>query len=207
MNQILYTGNKKSSKNNKIFKIQFIVSTLLIIISVSLYFINYYYQNKDIHLYEKMLNSYNISKLYSNNTNSFETYELNGTTFTIIGFIEIPKIDISYPILSEINDDLLKIAPCRLSGPLPNKNGNLCIAGHNYDNSKFFSKIYLLNINDEIIIKDINNNKNSYFVFEKSEVSEQDLSPLTISDGIYKQITLITCNNITSNRIIIKAKP
>lgn len=154
-----------------------------------------------------MITSYNVSKLYNETTTkTSETYEVNGLTCTIIGFIEIPKIGISYPILSETNDELLKIAPCRLSGPFPNQDGNLCIAGHNYDNSKFFSKISSLEINDEIIITDINNNQESYYVFENNEVVEQDLSPLEISDGVTKQVTLITCNNITSNRIIIKAK-
>ena len=55
--------------------------------------------------------------------------------------IEIPKIGIYYPIISEATDELLKISPCRIAGPMPNEDGNLCIAGHNYDNYKFFSKL------------------------------------------------------------------
>ena len=91
-------------------------------------------------------------------------------------------------------------------GTIPNKEGNLCIAGHNYDNSKFFSKISSLKNGDEIFIYDITGNKESYYVFEQLEVKEDDLSPLIISKDIKKQVTLITCNNLTSNRIIIKAK-
>ena len=127
--------------------------------------------------------------------------------FSVIGIIEIPKINISYPILSESNDELLKIAPCRISGPMPNEDGNLCIAGHNYDNYKFFSKISSLENGDEIIIYDLYNNKLSYYVFNNYEVLENNLSPLETSDNNSKQITLITCNNLNSNRIIIEAKP
>ena len=29
------------------------------------------------------------------------------------GIIEIPKLDLYYPIYSELNEDLLKIAPCK----------------------------------------------------------------------------------------------
>ena len=153
-----------------------------------------------------LIDNYSISRLY-NNEQPITTYEESGTMFSVIGIIEIPKINISYPILSESNDELLKIAPCRISGPIPNEDGNLCIAGHNYDNYKFFSKISSLENGDEIIIYDLYNNKLSYYVFNNYEVLENNLSPLETSDNNSKQITLITCNNLNSNRIIIEAKP
>ena len=120
--------------------------------------------------------------------------------------IEIPKINVYYPIVSESNDELLKISPCRISGPMPNQDGNLCIAGHNYDNYKFFSKLSTLNTNDEIIIYDLNGNKLIYSVFKIYEVMANDLTPLENDEAIKKQVTLITCNNFNSTtRIIIKA--
>ena len=64
-----------------------------------------------------------------------------------------------YPVFSNYNEELLKISPCRFYGPTLGKNGNLCIAGHNYDNSKFFSKISILHINDEIILYNNSNKK------------------------------------------------
>lgn len=153
MNQILYNKDKeikiktKYNKKRNFFKLQFFVSSIFVIIFVSGYFIHVIYENKKEEISKKILNNYNISKLYSNqNSYSFETvYENNGTQFTVIGIIEIPDLQISYPILSEATDELLKIAPCRISGPNPNEDGNLCIAGHNYDNYKFFSKISSLN--------------------------------------------------------------
>ena len=120
--------------------------------------------------------------------------------------IEIPKIDIYYPIISESNDELLKIAPCRISGPIPNGDGNLCIAGHNYDNYKFFSKLSNLSNRDKIIIYNINGENLSYEIFNIYQVSEDDLSPLKENPSFKKQVTLITCNNInTSNRLIVQA--
>ena len=50
--------------------------------------------------------------------------------------IEIPSIDLHYPIISEISEDNLKIAPCKFYGSMPNEIGNLCIAAHNYKNEK-----------------------------------------------------------------------
>ena len=81
--------------------------------------------------------------------------ELTGATdFSVIGIIKIDSIKISYPILSKINDDLLKISPCRFYGPMPNQIGNLCIAAHNYNDNRFFSKLDKLQNNDIIYIYD-----------------------------------------------------
>lgn len=82
-------------------------------------------------------------------------YETKDNTFTVIGLIEIKKININYPIISSYNDELLKIAPCRFYGPMPNEVGNLCIAGHNYNSYKFFSKLKNLSIGDNVTIYDL----------------------------------------------------
>ena len=63
---------------------------------------------------------------------------------------------------------------------MPPEKNNLCIAGHNY------------NKKHEYI----------YSVFANYEVKTDDLSP--ISSNNFNELTLITCNNINNNRIIIK---
>lgn len=122
------------------------------------------------------------------------------------GIIEIPKINLYYPVFSDLTEDLLKIAPCKFYGDSPDVNGNICIAGHNYDNDLFFSKIAILSPNDEIFIYDNNGNQYLYLVYEIYEVSESDLSPIYDYEQNKKILTLITCNNFNSNRIIVKAK-
>ena len=79
----------------------------------------------------------------------------DGTVYYTIGVINIPSINVNYPILSTYTDELLKIAPCKFHGPNPNEVGNLCIAGHNYKNSKFFSKVPTLELGDKIEITDL----------------------------------------------------
>ena len=100
---------------------------------------------------------YNLTTLYSSNE-QYNAIKLSNE-ISIIGLIEIPSLNISYPILSNSSENLLKISVCRFSGPLPNRIGNLCIAGHNYRNNMMFSKLYKLNINDSIYITDLNNVK------------------------------------------------
>ena len=124
----------------------------------------------------------------------------------IFGIIEIPKINIYYPIFSNINDNLLKIAPCKFYGNNLDKNDNICIAGHNYNNSLFFSNIVLLSTNDEIYIYNNEGRKYIYYVSEMYEVKYNDLSPVFDYNKNSRELTLITCNNLNSNRIIVKAK-
>lgn len=124
----------------------------------------------------------------------------------LFGIIEIPKINLYYPVFSELTEDLLKTAPCKFYGGAPSSDGNICIAGHNYDNSLFFSKLSSLSQNDEIFIFDNSGVQYVYSVYDLYEVSESDLSPVLNYDANEKTLTLITCNNLNSNRIIVKAK-
>ena len=207
MNQILHNKIKYTKKGIYFLKFQFYFSILLIILTILVYLINRQIMNSKEYTSQKIANNYNILKLYNNSNNSnLININQNGYSFSIIGMIEIPKINIYYPIISEANDELLKIAPCRISGPMPNEDGNLCIAGHNYDNYKFFSKLSNLNKNDIIMIYNINGQKSDYKIYDIYEVISNDLSPLKDSEKAKKQITLITCNNFnSSSRIIIKA--
>ena len=146
---------------------------------------------------------YNITTLYPTN-NQYNAIKLSND-ISIIGLIEIPKINVSYPILSSTSKSLLKISVCRFWGPLPNRNGNLCIAGHNYKNSLMFSKLDKLDINDSIYITDLNNVKLEYIVYKKFKVQQNNSDCTANTQDV--QITLITCNNYNNKeRIVIKAK-
>lgn len=101
---------------------------------------------------------------------------------------------------------MLKIAPCRFSGESLVENDNICIAGHNYDNSLFFSKIGDLSTGDEILIFDNSGKEYVYYVYDIYEVDQHDLSPIFDYDNTTKTLTLVTCNNLNSNRIIVRAE-
>ena len=212
MNQILKTNlnNKKNKSYRKktLFFLQLSFSLFFVIaISIFIFYNNFNLSRKENYS-NQVLENYNIARLYANLNNNIDSASNeigSNQIFNIIGIIEISKINLYYPVFSTYSDELLKISPCKFYGPLPGKSGNLCIAGHNYDNDKFFSKISSLSINDEIIIYDNSNNKFSYFVSDIYEVSSDDLSPVYSYDKNNKQLTLITCNNFNNNRIVVKA--
>jgi len=130
----------------------------------------------------------------------------DGTIYYTIGVINIPSINVNYPILSTYTDELLKIAPCRFHGPNPNEVGNLCIAGHNYKNSKFFSKVPNLQLGDKIEITDLSGRMLTYTVYDKFIVNPDELECTSQLTNENKEITLITCTNDNKQRHIIKAR-
>lgn len=204
MNQILQT--KLNNKKVKLKKIKFILKTQLYISLSLIIIIGIVIINNKSNLYKqeqyssKILNNYNITKLYANYISNESVDETS-----VIGTIEIPTINIYYPVFSNCDDNLLKISPCKLYGPSIGQLGNLCIAGHNYDNTKFFSKIGSLSTNDEIILYNNYNKKFLYYVSDIYEVEFNDLSPIYNYNKKSKLLTLITCNNINNKRIIVKA--
>ncbi len=215
MNQILkfydnfsLPNDYKNNKYKKIFfKITFFVSIGLFIL-LTLYYVYTQYKYKESERVSKeILNKFNISTLYSDTANyNTSTISSSGnTSFSIIGLIEIPRIGINYPIISSVSEDFLKIAPCRFYGPLPNEVGNLCIAGHNYNNYKFFSKLKNLELGDKINIFDSFGQKLTYFIYKKYEIDATDFSCTNQNTNGKKEITLITCNNIKGKRRVIKA--
>lgn len=129
----------------------------------------------------------------------------DGTQYYTIGRINIPKIGVDYPIFSEFTVDLLKTSPCRFWGSDPNKEGNCCIVGHNYLNTKFFSKVPTLEYGDIIEITDVSRKTIKYSVYTKYEVDPEDTSCLDQDTDGRKEITLITCTNDGQKRVIVKA--
>lgn len=203
MNQILKIKlNEKQKLKSKIFKFQLYCSLLMILfllIWIVVYFTNLYTKEK---LATSLAKNYNIYKLYSSKNEISD----NNETDIIIGKIEIPKLNIYYPIFSNLNEDLLKIAPCKFYGNNIGEYGNICIAGHNYNNNMFFSKIFTLEKDDLVFVYDNNNVKYSYLIENIYEVSSSDLSPIYNYNNSEKLLTLVTCNNFNSNRFIVKCK-
>lgn len=226
MNQILFCKKNennyttmqqsKDTKSNKLkktsfLKFQFIICTIIAIFFSAYYGYSLYDKNKKENISEKLIDNFNIANLYANNNynstrvSNQNTYLTDENKFSVIGLIEINSIGLNYPIISTFNYDLLKISPCRFFGPMPNEVGNLCIAGHNYNNYKFFSKLKNLKIGDIINIYDLSGNKVAYSVYNSFETDYDDLSCINQDTDGKREITLVTCNNIKNRRRIIKA--
>lgn len=211
MNQILFKCplDNNNSSNKKIAKLILYISIILIIVTILVYFFIKYSLFKKQKISQNLVSNFNIKTLYSDSENDYLTSRLareDSETPFVIGLIQIDKINITYPILSTTSEELLKISPCRFYGPMPNEVGNLCIAGHNYINDTQFGKLDNLNITDIIKISDLYGNIIEYEVYDKKQIGADDLSCTGQDTNGFREITLITCNNIKGNRVCVKAR-
>ena len=212
MNQILVINIefKKKTKYKKILKIQFMFSIFLTISLLLYNGFSIYKKNKNDEISKQLISNFNISFLYSDSNlpiaSNFYSASNSPDVFSVIGVIEIKKLKINYPIISPISDEFLKISPCKFYGPNPNEIGNFCIAGHNYNDNRFFSKIGTLKYGDIINIVDLSGRKIEYYVTENYETYADDTTCTSQDTNGQKEITLVTCNNFTGTRIIVKAE-
>lgn len=123
--------------------------------------------------------------------------------YTVIGKIEIPKLNLEKYILSETSEQALKVAVTKTAGPRVNEIGNLCIAGHNY--TQTFGRLKELEKGDILILTDTYDRKITYQIYDTFKVSPTDTSCLSQETKGEREVTLITCTLGAIKRQIIKA--
>lgn len=159
-------------------------------------------------------NTGQIQNPYGNMIFADETYDptVNAVEqfyqgFPMLGYIEIPKINVKLPILSEISMPAMEASICRFYGPELNEVGNVTLAGHNYKNGTFFSDAAKLSIGDGIFITGKDGQTIKYVIYEKYQTTAEDSRFMTrdITPGT-REISLTTCGEDSSVRTIILAK-
>ena len=153
------------SKYSNFLTIILIVAIVFVIVLVSILAVNAYKRYKNDKDAENAISRFENNIGQNNNTNSsgqnlIEQNVTNDTTggdtsgevtrqvtyynnFVMIGYIEIPKINIKYPILEKETVPSLEqsVAVRYPDNPKLNEPGNVVIAGHNYRNGQFFSNL------------------------------------------------------------------
>ena len=135
----------------------------------------------------------------------------NGETYSIIGKLNIPSLNIEYGILSSSSTELLKISLNRYWGAYPNEVGNMVVIGHNYKNNKFFSNLPKIQIGDIVKITDVNGKTLDYIVYDTSVIDPYNNSCTSQLTNGKTEITLITCyyengNPHATKRFVVKAR-
>lgn len=123
---------------------------------------------------------------------------------TVFGKIKIDKIGIEYPIIDYVSEDSLWKSICKISHNSINGTGNLCLAGHNMRNLTMFGKLKNVEIGDTVEVTNIYGNTYVYTVYDTFYVDPSQVEVLKNTEE--PTITLITCNNTSSKRLIVKAK-
>lgn len=137
-------------------------------------------------------------------TNSLKRVQFKG--FNVIGKLEIPKIKLSYPILERATGEAIEYSVGFLTGAGLNKPGNSVIIGHNYRNGLFFSDLGKVELNDKVYITDESGQRVEYIIYNKYETTPEDVEYLIRQTNGKREVTLQTCSDDPSNRIIVWAR-
>ena len=131
---------------------------------------------------------------------------IDGKTYETIAIIYIPTLDIQYPVLSSTSKELLKVSLNKYWGPNPNKVGNFCIVGHNYNDEKFFGKLNNIKIGEFVQLTDMSGKTLQYKVYDTYIVDPDDTDCTSQLTNGETEITLITCTRDFKQRFIVKAR-
>ena len=156
---------------------------------------------------ENVVNPYeSLQNQVDSNTNKdnkvyMEDYEVMGT-------ITIPATGAKYPILERVTKRSIEIAVAILYPERSelNQPGNVVIAGHNYRNGTFFSDNKKLKNGDKIYIKDKTGTTVTYIIYDIFETSPDDADYMLREIGDKREISLSTCTDDVSGRLIILAR-
>ena len=238
LNQILVTEKlyvtPELKRKKKLYKIEFFISVLLICLLSSYYIYAEYDRNKTEEVSQEILSQTMdnttktadkdpiiivLSEAEANEQAEDEPIQsqgsdkittVDGITYSVDSFITIPKIGISYPVLSETSDELLEISvnrywpePAKLK---PNEVGNYCIVGHNYRNGKMFGRLSELEDGDIVQLEDTTGRTLQYQVYRKYVVEPTDTTCTSQLTNGRKELTLITCTNYGTQRLIVKCR-
>lgn len=130
----------------------------------------------------------------------------DGKVYEIVAILKIPNLNIEYPVLSTASEELLKVSLNKYWGPNPNRVGNFCIIGHNYNNEKFFGNLHKIKKGDIVELTDMSEKTVKYSVYDTYIVDPDDTSCTSQLTNGETEVTLITCTKDFKERFIVKAR-
>lgn len=117
----------------------------------------------------------------------------------------IPKINLETYVFKKYDEEAMWICPTKYYGPEPNEIGNYVIAAHNYEKENMFNHIIDLEKGDKIYLQDNINGQLEYQVYDIYKAKPEDTNSLSQNTNGNIELTLITCSDYSSTRIIVKA--
>lgn len=203
---------ENTNKKLLMYKIIFIILIIVAIVVASIIIKKRY----DDQIYDKKNND--IVKLFyeaekeqgktenNENENNKTEIQLELEGHKVIGIIKIPSIDLEYPILEKTTSETMRIAITRFQGGEVNGYGNISLAGHNNYSGTMFGKNKNLKMGDKVYLTDLSGMTIKYEIYDIFVTNPDDTSILETKDETIREVTLITCKNGRSERLIIKAK-
>ena len=159
--------------------------------------------NKLVNENNKLFNDKQVDFINQNVSYEIPLIDLKeyGLDDNIIGFLELPSIDIKLPIYLGANDGNMQYGAVHLTGssyPIGGINTNSVIAAHRgYYKSLMFRHIDKINIGDMLYIKNYDNSL-EYTAVKTDIIKPTELDKLKIQEG-KDMVTLISCHPFPYN--------
>ena len=154
----------------------------------------------------QLKNNTNIEKIDNDNEVKIEKIVAIYKGYNVSAKLTIPKIDLETYVFEDYDEEAMWLCPTKYFGPEPNEAGNYCIAAHNYNKENMFNHIIELEEGDSIFLSDNKKGQVKYEVYDIYKAEPTDNSPLEQNTNGQKEMTLITCSDYSSKRIIVKAR-
>lgn len=113
-----------------------------------------------------------------------------------LGYLSIPTLSLALPVMSEWDDERLKIAPCRQFGSP--REDNMVIAAHNYNTH--FGYLSKLKADDPVFFTDMDGITYEYEVALVGTVTPSDVDSVQNSDH---DLVLYTCTYSGQTRVAV----
>ena len=139
-------------------------------------------------------------------SSSGNTNKVQHKGYNVEGKIQIPAINLQYPILEKVTPSSIETAVAILySENGLNQPGNTVISGHNYRNGSFFGNNDKLKLGDKVYITDNSGTKLKYNIYNIYETSPDDGDFIMRDTNGKREISLQTCTDNSKGRLIIWA--
>lgn len=130
-------------------------------------------------------------------TRKMPIIDLNSNQY--IGILEIPSLELVLPVMSDLSDSKLKLAPCRYGGSA--YSNDLVIAAHNY--STHFGALESLGVGAVVIFTDVESHVFSYAVSKVERIPATGVGELQSGEW---DLTLFTCTIGGKARIVARCE-
>ena len=188
-----YKSTYEDYEEENYFKKRLIIIILAVIIVITVILLIFLPKNNK----EEIVNNNEIAK--QDTEKMISVYQ----GYDVIGKIIIDEFKIEQYILDSKEDNALECGVSKLYGGTLNNYGNFCIAGHNKPG--VFEKLAEMEVGDTFKIVEPNFKETEYEITEIYSSEADNLKCLMQNDEKV-EITLVTCENASTTRLIVKAE-
>ena len=126
-----------------------------------------------------------------------DTVELEG--YSYIGYISIPSLQLTLPVMADWSYPKMKLAPCRYCGSIYTR--DLVLMAHNY--GKHFGGLSGLNGGETVVFTDVHGVATEYTVVLIDILNPTDVEKM--ASGAY-DLTLFTCTYGGKTRVTVRCR-